>query len=51
LWVCTDAIDAYHTVVNFLKTHHVRYTWMPDEDAPWTAINDDTSLGNWGYEG
>ncbi|MCF3650769.1 hypothetical protein [Synoicihabitans lomoniglobus] len=51
LWVCDDAIDSYRTAVAFLKSHGVRYTWLPDVDAPWTAIDDEAPLGNWGYDG
>ena len=51
LWVCADAIDGYRATVNFLKSHQVRYTWVADVDAPWTAIDDDATLGTWGYGG
>ena len=51
LWVCADAIDGYRAVVNFLKSHQVRYTWIADVDAPWTALDEDAPLGTWGYGG
>ncbi len=51
LWVCADAIAGYHTVVDFLKHHRVRYTWLPDVDSPWTALDDTQPLGTWGYGG
>lgn len=51
LWVCADAIDAYHVAVNYLKFQGVRYNLVPDVDQPWTALDDESPLGNWGYEG
>ncbi len=51
LWVCDDAIAGYRTVVSFLKRNRVRYTWTPDVDAPWTALDEESELGTWGYGG
>jgi hypothetical protein len=49
LWVCADAIPSYRQVVAFLKQRGVRYTWVPDVDSPWTALDEESSLGDWGY--
>ncbi|WP_221029443.1 hypothetical protein [Actomonas aquatica] len=51
LWVCADAIEGYQQVVDFLQAHRVRYTWLPDVDQPWTALESDAPLGTWGYGG
>lgn len=50
LWVCADAIDGYRAVGEFLRAHHVRYTWTTDEDEPWVANDDGEALETWGYD-